>query len=69
MVWKEVSPGIFTGYYQDWHITKIILYTDVYKKDHLQFVAISNDKKFTATNWEAICTKILNTKQFQLFEL
>jgi hypothetical protein len=68
MVWQEVSPGIYTCYFENWHVTEIKLDTDVYGKGKYQYVAILEADKVTAKTWPEIKQKILQTKQAQLFE-
>jgi len=68
MIWTEVSPGIKTGYFMEWHITEIELSRNVYGVAKYTYIAIYQDQKLTGTTWPKTSEKILMKRQSQ-FEI
>lgn len=67
MIWKEVSPGIWTSDYHVWKVTKIELHRNKKGKQHFEYIAINGSNKETAYSWEYLKTRIMPTKQLTMF--
>ena len=67
MIWKEVSPGIYTTQYMGCTVHKIFQYKNRYGKEVYTYECTYNGKCYNGASWAFIKARILNTTQTSLF--
>jgi len=67
MIWTLVSPGIWTGEFLTYTVTKILLGENKIGKNIYTYIAVQGDKKYKGSNWNYVKSRVLQVNQLTLF--
>lgn len=63
--WKNVSPGIDTGSYDGFFITRMWEEKDIYNVNHYTYVAVKGTTKFVEKDLDSIHGRIIRHNYIQ----
>lgn len=66
MIWKQVSPEIWTAEYYDYKVTAILEYRYA-EGDHYTYIAVLGDTEYKTCSWQYLRSRILKSRQLSLF--
>jgi hypothetical protein len=67
MIWTQVSPGIWTGEFLTYTVTKILLGENKLGKKLYTYIAVQGETKYKGSNWNYVKSRVLQVNQLSLF--